>query len=72
VVVGVLRGAVADELAVGPIGASVPPLTTRSTPRLIVRRLCWSASSPPAPSAITTPDGPLMPYRIEIWPVVAA
>ena len=41
-------------------------------PRRIVRRECWSASRPPAPSAITTPQGPFILCRIEIWPVVAA
>ena len=58
--------------AYGPIGASTPPLTAVSTPRRIVRRECASASSPPAPSASTTPEGPFIPCLIEICPVVAA
>ena len=58
--------------AYGLRGASSPPLTIARVPRRIVRREWASASRPPAPSEATTFDEPFIPWRIEIWPVVAA
>jgi len=59
-------------IAYGDSGASVPPASTASVPRRISRRACASTSMPPAPSDTMTPHGPLMPCRIDSWPVLAA
>jgi hypothetical protein len=52
--------------------ASTPPETTSGVPLRIWRRASAIASKPPAWSLTTTPLGPRMLWRIEIWPLLTA
>jgi hypothetical protein len=56
----------------GQIEASTAPETTSPVPRRICRRAWATASRPPAWSLTTTLEGPFMPLRIEIWPLLTA
>ena len=56
----------------GQIDPSTAPDTISPLPRRICRRAWATASSPPAWSLTSTPLGPRMPCRIEIWPVFTA
>ncbi len=56
----------------GARGASVAPTSMARLPWRIARTACAKASSPPASSLQTTPQGPFSPRRMEIWPVLAA
>lgn len=56
----------------GARGASVAPTSMARLPWRMARAACAKASSPPASSAATTPQGPLRPRRMEICPVLAA
>ncbi|MGX1273247.1 hypothetical protein RKD18_006441 [Streptomyces phaeoluteigriseus] len=56
----------------GQIEASTAPDITSRVPLRICRRAWATASSPPAWSLTTTPLGPRMPLRMEIWPLLTA
>lgn len=48
------------------------PETISEVPLRICRRACATASRPPAWSLTTTPLGPFIPLRMEIWPLLTA